>query len=63
MRPMFSYYGSKWRVAPRYSPPVEDTIVEPFAGSATYSLLYPGKKVLLNDLNPRVAEARGYPEG
>lgn len=57
---MFGYYGSKWRSAPQYPKPTEDTLVEPFAGSATYALLYPDKKVLLNDLNPRVASLWRY---
>lgn len=36
---MFSYYGSKSRVAKYYPKPEYDTIVEPFAGTASYSLL------------------------
>jgi len=55
LRPFFSYYGSKWRTAPKYPPPLESTIVEPFAGSAAYALFYPHRQVVLNDLNPKVA--------
>jgi len=35
---MFSYYGRKKRLAPKYPEPIHNTIVEPFAGSAAYSL-------------------------
>jgi site-specific DNA-adenine methylase len=57
---MFGYYGSKWRIAPHYSPPLHKTIIEPFAGSACYSLMYPDHKVILNDLNPNIAELWRY---
>src|SRR5450756_1022722 len=35
---MFSYYGSKRLLAHYYAEPQHDLIVEPFAGSAGYSL-------------------------
>ena len=38
--PMFSYYGSKWRLAPEYPPSKHHLIIEPFAGSACYSLYW-----------------------
>lgn len=46
---MFSYYGSKGKIAGRYPEPVFDKIIEPFAGSARYSLQYWEKEVLLID--------------
>lgn len=49
LRPFFSYYGSKWRIAPKYPQPRFDTLIEPFCGSACYSLCYPGKNVELYD--------------
>jgi site-specific DNA-adenine methylase len=49
LKPFFSYYGGKWRAAKRYPAPKYDTIVEPFAGSAGYSLRYADRRVLLND--------------
>lgn len=52
LRPFFSYYGGKWRDAPNYPPPEHPTIVEPFAGSAGYSLRYPARRVVLCDLDP-----------
>jgi site-specific DNA-adenine methylase len=52
LKPFFPYFGSKWKLAPKYPEPLHETIVEPFAGSACYSLFYPEKKIVLNDLNP-----------
>jgi site-specific DNA-adenine methylase len=36
---MFSYYGSKSKIVKYYPCPAHDKIIEPFAGSARYSLL------------------------
>tara|TARA_Y100000592_G_scaffold99055_1_gene173873 strand:+ start:674 stop:1372 length:699 start_codon:yes stop_codon:yes gene_type:complete len=55
LRPFFSYYGSKWRAGGRVPPPVHRVIVEPFAGSAGYSLRYPDRQVILYDLDPVIA--------
>lgn len=52
LQPFFSYFGSKWRAAPHYPKPEQITIVEPFAGSAGYSLRYPQKQVILVDKDP-----------
>lgn len=60
LRPMVSLYGSKWRLATRYPIPQYDTIIEPFCGSAGYSLRYYWKHVILNDLNPVVAGIWDY---
>lgn len=49
LHPFFSYFGSKYLLAKLYPKPVYDTIIEPFAGSAGYSLLYPEKNVILYD--------------
>jgi site-specific DNA-adenine methylase len=46
---MFSYYGSKSKIVNLYPPPKHDRIIEPFAGSARYSLKYWQKDVLLVD--------------
>ena len=46
---MFSYYGSKSKIVDLYPPPKFDKIIEPFAGSARYSLKYWQKDVLLVD--------------
>jgi len=50
LRPFFSYYGSKWRIAPKYPEPKHGVIIEPFCGSAQYSMVYPEKEVRLYDL-------------
>ena len=46
---MFSYYGSKTNLVEFYPKPKMDTIIEPFAGSARYSLRYFEKDVVLVD--------------
>jgi len=44
---MWSYYGSKSKVVNLYPEPKYNTIIEPFAGSARYSLKYWDKNVIL----------------
>ena len=46
---MFSYYGSKSKIVGCYPTPKFDKIIEPFAGSARYSLEHFEKDVLLID--------------
>lgn len=46
---MFSYYGSKSKVINYYPPPKYGKIIEPFAGSARYSLKYFDREVTLVD--------------
>lgn len=60
MKPMFSYYGSKYKLAKLYGPPKHDLVIEPFAGSAAYSLFWEPKRVILLDLNPDVIEIWNY---
>lgn len=55
LAPFWSYYGSKWRIAGLYPRPLHKTIIEPFAGSACYSLMYPEREVILCDSDPVVA--------
>jgi hypothetical protein len=55
LRPFFSYYGSKWRLARLYPPPRHRRLVEPFAGSAGYALRHPSREVTLYERNPVVA--------
>ena len=45
LKPFWSFYGAKYNLAPKYPSPVGDSIVEPFAGSAQYSLLHYQKNV------------------
>ncbi len=55
IRPLFSFFGAKWRLAPRYPPPEHRTIVEPFAGSAGYACRYPDRRVILVERDPTIA--------
>lgn len=55
LRPFWTYYGGKWRSAPRYPAPEHDTIVEPFAGSAGYALRYWDRRVVLVEKDPVIA--------
>lgn len=46
---MFSYYGRKKKIIKKYPKPKYKTIIEPFAGSASYALEYFENDVLLID--------------
>ena len=61
IRPFFGYYGGKWRDTPRlYPPPEYPVIIEPFAGSAGYSVRYYDRLVVLCDLDPVIAGVWDY---
>ena len=51
----FKYFGSKFRTAPYYPKPLYQSIIEPFAGSASYSTLYWWYNIHLNDIDPCVS--------
>lgn len=55
LKPFFSYFGSKYRAAKNYPAPVYNTIVEPFAGSAGYSVRYPHLNIVLRDISPVIS--------
>lgn len=55
MKPFFTFFGGKWRDAPNYPRPVFETIVEPFAGSAGYSVRNWTKKVVLVEKDEIIA--------
>lgn len=57
---LFSYFGSKYRIAPFYAPPMGRYIIEPFAGSAGYSLRYFNKQVRLYDTNVEICGVWDY---
>lgn len=57
---MWSYYGTKTRLAPFYPKPLTDKIIEPFAGAAKYSLLHFEKDILLIDAYPVVINLWKY---
>jgi hypothetical protein len=60
LRPFWRYFGGKWRAAPRYPAPAYDTIIEPFAGAAGYSLRYPERQVVLVEKYPTICEMWRY---
>ncbi len=60
MKPMFSYFGSKYRLAKKYPKPRDGLVIEPFAGSACYSLYWGVKESWLYDLNPKVCGVWDY---
>lgn len=60
LRPFFSYYGAKWRLAPHYPPPLFDDVVEVFAGSAGYALHHHDRRVMLCDADPIITGVWRY---
>src|SRR5690348_6932622 len=62
LRPFFRFYGAKWRSVCRglYPRPIHDTIIEPFAGSAGYSLHYPERAVILVERDATLASIWRY---
>jgi hypothetical protein len=44
---MWGYYGSKSKIVNKYPKPLFEKIIEPFAGTAQYSLKYFEKDILL----------------
>ena len=60
MWPFFSFYGGKWRSAPRYPSPNYRRIVEPFAGAAGYSVRHADHDVILVEKDPRIAALWRY---
>lgn len=56
MNKFFGHFGSKWRLSGKAPPPEHDTIIEPFAGGAGYSVRYgAGKRVILIDADADTA--------
>jgi len=60
LKPFFTFYGGKWRAAPHYPPPQHATIIEPFAGSAGYSMRYSDRNVVLVEKDPLIAATWRY---
>lgn len=60
LRPFFSYFGSKYRIVPRYPAPLYPTICEPFAGAASYACAYPDRRVVLVDRDPVIVGVWRY---
>lgn len=60
MKPLFPFYGSKWRDAKRYPAPHNGVVVEPFAGSAGYATYYAPPRVHLYDVDPILVGVWSY---
>jgi len=57
---MFYYYGRKKRIINYYPKPIYNKIIEPFAGSASYSMEYFEKDVILYELNFKIYSVWKY---
>lgn len=60
IKPFWRYLGGKNRAAKRYPKPRYDTIIEPFAGSAGYSLRYASRRIILVERYATIAEIWRY---
>jgi len=60
LKPFFSYFGAKNRLVDLYPKPRHKTIIEPFAGSASYALRYFDRNVILYDMNPVIVSVWDY---
>lgn len=60
LAPFFTFFGGKYRAAPRYPAPAYSTVVEPFAGSAGYSLRHHERNVVLVERDPVIAATWRY---
>jgi site-specific DNA-adenine methylase len=60
---MFYYYGRKERVFKYYPKPKYDIIIEPFAGSAVYSLKNYEKNIIILDKDERIINIWNYLKG
>jgi len=57
---MFSYYGAKTKIINHYPSPTKDTIIEPFAGSARYSLKFFDRNIILYEKDEKVFKIWKY---
>jgi site-specific DNA-adenine methylase len=57
---MFYYYGRKDKIFKYYPTPKHDTIIEPFAGSAVYSLKNYKKNIIILDKDERIINIWNY---
>lgn len=60
LKPFFSFFGGKWSLARHYPAPQHETIIEPFAGSAGYSVWHPERRVILIEKDPVIARVWDY---
>jgi hypothetical protein len=60
VKPFFSFYGSKYRLARQLGAPKCDHVIEPFAGSAGFSVLWEPRQVTLIELDPVIVRIWKY---
>lgn len=63
MKPFFSYYGSKYRLCQQGfypAPKANNVVIEPFAGSATYSVYHEPDRAILIDKDPVIIGIWNY---
>jgi len=60
LRVFIPYFGAKYMRAPRYPAPLHDTIIEPFAGAAGYSVRNHERNVILIDRSEYIAGVWSY---
>jgi len=53
--PLFKWFGSKWTASKHYPMPEHESVVEPFAGGAGYSLRHFTKKVTIAETDPHIS--------
>ena len=53
---MFYYFGRKARLAGKYPAPQYETVIEPFAGSAAFSLTYQPMRAILLEKDQRIVD-------
>jgi hypothetical protein len=63
VKPFFSFYGGKHRLAPLYGKPKYDHVIEPFAGSAGFSTCWEPAKVTLVEFDPVIVGIWRYLQG
>jgi len=60
MKPMWNYYGAKYKMARRLGPPQRDHVIEPFAGSACYSCYWEPRQVTIVEIDPVIYGVWAY---
>ncbi len=58
--PLFKWFGSKWLSSKTLPAPLYDTIVEPFAGGAGYSLRHATRRVVLYETDLHLVRLWGW---
>jgi hypothetical protein len=60
LKPFFTFYGGKFRAAPRYPAPRYNHVIEPFAGSAGYAVRYAHLRVTIYEVDEKVYGVWNY---